>query len=103
MVDYSVEGGESGVLYNADGSPNLTGGVQAISCWGSTPSNYSIAGLNRVAYGCASPFPGLQVAGVLIINGGSAMGAEWLQTTMPITEQSSAARILASFTAPPKH
>jgi hypothetical protein len=95
-IDYEVSGGESGVIYSADGSPNVVGALTQVGC---PVTGQDVLSLYKAAYTCPTEHPGFETNGVVIVepyvNG--PMGWKRLQVTLPAAEHSVATRILNSF------
>jgi len=95
-IDYTVSGGESGVIYNPDRSPNI---AQALTMTGCGLTGDTAISPYKAAYSCGYPRPGFEINGVIIINpyADGPMGWEKLQVLLPTSLHADATQILNSF------
>lgn len=95
-IEYEVSGGETGVIYNPDGSPNVLGALTQVDC---SVTEHIVLSPSKASYTCASPYPGFEVNGVVIVQpNNNQHGWRSLQVaTLLSTQHSIATQILNSF------
>ena len=98
-IFYIVSGGESGSVYNSDGTVNLRGALGKACVNSSAIASFAI-GTDAIGYSCEPSIPGTGVNGVVIVDPSKA-SFTWkkLEVTLPANQRSLATRILNSFTA----
>jgi len=100
-VFYILSGGESGVVYNQDGTVNLHAALTMACVNGNGSTSVTASsqlGTNEVGYSCAASIPGTEVNGVIIVSPNNTLFT-WkeLTVTMLPSQHSLATQILNSF------
>ncbi len=95
---YAISGGESGEVYNFDGTVDLQGAL-AQACGGSYVSASFTIGPNAIGYSCATAVPDTEVNGVVIV-APAQTPFTWkkLEVTLPAAQHGLATQILNTFT-----